>query len=130
MKHALNLYFIYKNWLDFYEKKYMIYFNMLEQIKKGILQERRYEFSIHAVDQSIIRKITLQEMHEAIECGEIIEDYPEDKYGPSCLIFGMTGKNRPLHIQCSYPSRPKIKIITVYEPDPEEWIDFKVRRSI
>ena len=103
---------------------------MLEEIKKGILQKKRYEFSIHAVDQSILRKITLGEMCEAIENGEIIEDYPADKYGPSCLILGMTKKNRPLHIQCSYPDRPKIKIITIYEPDPEEWMDFKIRRNI
>ncbi len=63
-----------------------------------------------------------------IENGEIIEDYPDDKFGPSCLIYGRTKLERPLHIQCSYPARPKIKIITVYEPDPEEWIDFKIRR--
>ena len=48
----------------------------------------------------------------------IIEDYPDDKYGPSCLIFVMTAERRPIHIQCSYPSRPIVKIITLYEPDP------------
>jgi hypothetical protein len=36
---------------------------------------------------------------------------------------------RPLHIQCSYPSCPLVKIITVYEPDLRRWVDFKVRRS-
>ena len=102
---------------------------MIEELKKAILEEKRYEFSIHAVDQSILRKITRQQMHEAIETGEIIEDYPEDKYGPSCLILGWTEKRRPLHIQCSYPTRAKIKIITLYDPDPKEWIDFKIRRT-
>ena len=65
---------------------------------------------------------------EAINNGEIIEDYPDDKYGPSCLIFGMTAKQRPLHIQCSYPTRPLLKVITVYEPDPAEWIEFRERK--
>ena len=102
---------------------------MIEELKKAILEEKRYEFSIHAVDQSILRKITRQQMHEAIGTGEIIEDYPEDKYGPSCLILGWTEKRRPLHIQCSYPTRAKIKIITLYDPDPKEWIDFKIRRT-
>ena len=102
---------------------------MIEELKKAILEEKRYEFSIHAVDQSILRKITRQQMHEAIGTGEIIEDYPEDKYGPSCLILGWTEKRRPLHIQCSYPTRAKIKIITIYDPDPKEWIDFKIRRT-
>lgn len=59
--------------------------------------------------------------------GEVIEEYPNDKYGPSCLIFGFTIANRPLHVQCSYPSRPLVKIITLYEPDPKIWINFKLR---
>lgn len=103
---------------------------MIEGIKKAILKEERYEFSIHAADKSILLKITLAELREAIGSGEIIEDYPEDKYGPSCLIFGKTKKGRPIHMQCSYPARHKVKIITIYEPDPEEWIDFKTRRQV
>ena len=38
-----------------------------------------FEFSKHAVDQSILRRISFQELLEAIETGEIIEDYPDDK---------------------------------------------------
>lgn len=90
-----------------------------------------FEFSRHAVDQSIIRDITVQEVKEAInKNARIIEDYPMDKYGPSCLILGFTSQNRPLHIQCSYPSRPLLKIITLYEPDPEKWMDFEKRRTL
>lgn len=70
----------------------------------------------------------MQEVREAIANGEVIEDYPEDKYGPTCLILGFTQAGRPLHVQCSYPSRVLVKIVTLYEPDPEAWIDFKVRR--
>src|SRR2546430_17637580 len=89
----------------------------------------QFEFSQHAVDQSIVRHISVQELREAIAIGEIIEDYPNDKYGPSCLVFGFTLTRRPLHIQCSYPARPLAKIITLYEPDPRRWQDFKVRRA-
>ena len=64
-----------------------------------------------------------------IAAGVIIEDYPDDKYGPSCLLLGHTEAGRPLHIQCSYPSRPLIKIITLYEPDASLRVDFKVRRE-
>lgn len=101
---------------------------MIEQIRTKI-QARQYEFSKHAVDQSILRQISVQELREALANGEIIEDYPDDKYGPSCLILGFTHTGRPLHIQCSYPSRPLVKIITLYEPDPTQWIDFRVRRT-
>ncbi len=102
---------------------------MLEEIRSKILQ-RQYEFSKHAVDQSIIRDISVAEVEEAISgrC-EIVEDYPEDKYGPSCLILGFTKAGRPLHLQCSYPSRPLNKIITLYEPDKDLWVDFRVRKK-
>jgi Domain of unknown function (DUF4258) len=88
-----------------------------------------YEYSLHAVDQTMLRHITVRELREAITTGEIIEDYPGDKYGPSCLVLGFTVAGRPIHIQCSYPARPLLKIITVYEPDPNAWDDFKHRRS-
>jgi hypothetical protein len=102
---------------------------MLEEIQGKILQ-RQYEFSKHAVDQSIIRDISVAEVGEAISgrC-EIIEDYPDDKYGPSCLILGFTKAGRPLHLQCSYPSRQVIKMITLYEPDPDLWVDFRIREK-
>ena len=89
----------------------------------------RFEFSRHAVDQSILRKINVREIREAVAGGRIIEDYPEDKYGPSCLILGFTQAGKPLHVHCSHPSRSLIKIITVYEPDPNLWINFKLRKA-
>jgi hypothetical protein len=93
------------------------------------LSMRQYEFSKHAVDQGIIREISVAELEDVIaNRSEVIEDYPDDKYGPSCLIFGYTKAGRPLHVQCSYPSRSLVKIITVYEPDPDLWINFRVRR--
>ena len=83
--------------------------------------EEQFEFSSHAVDQSILRQIRVQDIREAIANGQVIEDYPNDKYGPSCLICGLAQAQRPIHVQCSYPSRPIIKIITVYEPAPYRW---------
>jgi len=75
-----------------------------------------------------MRRITVQEIREAMANGEVIENYPGDKSGPSCLVFGRTKSGRPIHLQCSHPSRENVKIITLHQPDPEEWIDFKVRR--
>jgi len=101
---------------------------LIQEIRKRVAQGQ-FEFSQHAVDQSIIRRISVQEIREAIAVGEVIEVYPEDKYGPSCLIFGKTDAGRPIHVQCSDPSRPVVKIVTMYEPDPALWADFKVRRG-
>lgn len=101
---------------------------MIDEIRRRVARGD-FEFSQHAVDQAIIRHISVQELREAIADGEVIEVYPEDKYGPSCLIFGMTRGGRPIHVQCSDPSRPTVKIVTAYEPDPAIWIEFKMRRS-
>ncbi|HRJ43705.1 MAG: DUF4258 domain-containing protein [Caldilineaceae bacterium] len=87
------------------------------------------EFTKHAAVRSLTRQIAISEIREAITVGEVIEDYPEDKYSPSCLIFGRTASKRPLHVQCSDPARDILKIITVYEPDPNEWIEFRQRKS-
>ena len=100
---------------------------MIDEIRSKIA-DGLFEFSKHAVDQSIVRRIRIEELREAIGTGEIIEDYPKDKYGSSCLIFGLTVERRPLHVQSSYPSRPLLKIITLYEPDQDLWIDFKMRK--
>jgi hypothetical protein len=101
---------------------------LIDEIRRRVARGD-FEFSQHAVDQSILRHISVQDLREAIAAGEVIEVYPEDKYGASCLIFGMTRVGRPIHVQCSDPNRPTVKIVTVYEPDPALWIEFKVRRS-
>ncbi len=102
---------------------------LIEEIRAKVLR-KQYEFSKHAVDQSIVRDLTVTEVEQAITHeGEVIENYPQDKYGPSCLILGFTSFGRPLHVQCSYASRPVVKIITLYEPDPGLWIDLRIRRT-
>ncbi|MBN1781257.1 DUF4258 domain-containing protein [bacterium] len=100
---------------------------MIVDIRNKIERDE-FEFSKHATDQSVLRNIRVEEVRQAIHRGEIIEDYPEDKYGPSCLIMDHTDENRPIHIQCSYPPRSMVKIITLYEPGDEQWIDFRIRR--
>lgn len=101
----------------------------LNEINQKIALDQ-FEFSKHAVNQSIIRDISVDEVKEAVnQNAKIIEIYPYDKYGPSCLFLGYTRQNRPLHIQCSYPSRPILKIVTLYEPDPDKWINFEKRRN-
>ena len=96
---------------------------------RNMIATRQYEFSKHALDQSIMRGICVSELEEAISNqSEVIEDYPDGKYGPSCLVLGFTFNGRPLHIHCSYPSRPLIKIVTLYEPDPGLWFDNRIRK--
>lgn len=79
------------------------------------------QYADHAVVRMAQRGIATVEVREVFASAQVLEEYPDDRYGPSCLIFGYTLGNRPLHIVCSYPQRPLIKIITVYEPDLAEW---------
>ncbi len=74
------------------------------------------------------RNISETEIRQAGANAKIIEDYPDDKYSPSCLLLGFTEGGRPLHIQVSYVDADLVKIITLYEPDEGEWIDFAQRR--
>ncbi len=97
--------------------------NILD-IQKEILADHVF-FSEHAVRQMAKRNIDDNEVVESLLSGEIIEEYPDDKYSPSCLIFGETKAKRPLHVVCSLP--PRVRIITVYQPNPDEWIDNRRR---
>jgi hypothetical protein len=94
---------------------------------KEIARQLLLIFTEHAIRQMIKRQITDDEVRDAILSGEIIEDYPDDKYSPSCLVLGKTQTGRPLHVQCSAP--PRVRVVTVYQPDPKEWIDNRLRRS-
>ena len=87
-----------------------------DKIRRGLV-----EYSLHATRQLIARNITPEEVTQSVLAGEVIEDYPQDKYGPSCLLLGRTLNQRVLHVQCTHPSRPLVKVITAYEPDPAEW---------
>lgn len=101
----------------------------LESIRDKVRQ-RRYEFSKHAVDQSVLRGIEVKEVEQALlDRSEVIENYPDDERGPSCLVLGFTDSGRALHIQVSHPFRPMLRVITLYEPNPDLWVDFKHRRK-
>ncbi len=91
-----------------------------------IIKKGRFNFSDHAVKRMIKRSIDRREVEEALSVGEIIEKYPNDKYAPSCLVYGKTEDGRDLHVHVTLP--PDVVIITTYEPDLEEWIDCKIRR--
>jgi hypothetical protein len=87
-----------------------------------------YRYTLHGAQQRIARRISGAEVEEAIAKGVIIEDYPRHHYGPAALILGRTRQNRPLHILCSV--QPIVDIVTVYEPDPQEWeADLRTRRT-
>ena len=87
------------------------------------------EFSDHALLRMRMRKITSTEILEALSVAEVVEQYPDDKYGASMLILGFTASGRPLHIQVTAYHRKTVKVITGYEPDEEQWIHYRERKK-
>ena len=101
----------------------------VETIRRLVMIER-YEFSRHAEREREADTIPVQELEEALKTCEIIEDYPDDPRGPSCLVLGCAG-SRPLHAVCSVKVDPEeLFLITVYDPSkrPELWTDSYRRR--
>jgi hypothetical protein len=101
--------------------------DLLEQIQASI---RHVEFglTLHAQQQITARRIKVSEIRTALlsDVTEVIEDYPEDPRGSSCLVYGKT-TNRVLHVHISYP--PEIVVITAYQPDPSRWTtELKTRK--
>ena len=64
----------------------------------------------------------------AVEDGDLIEDYPEDARGHSCLVHGKGLGRRDIHVVCS-PKEDFLAIITAYLPSKRAWHgDLRTRR--
>ncbi len=90
---------------------------------------KRILFLPHAIRQMSRpeRMLTTSDIRRALEHGEVIEDYPEDVRGHSCLILGYGEDARAIHLVCS-PKDEYLALITAYLPEEDEWSDdFRVR---
>lgn len=75
------------------------------------------------------RMIRASEIQDVIERGEIIEDYPEDTRGHSCLMLGRGESQRPIHVVCT-SKEDYLAVIPAFLPDELEWTDgLTVRKS-
>ncbi|MDE0214934.1 MAG: DUF4258 domain-containing protein [Deltaproteobacteria bacterium] len=73
--------------------------------------------------------ITTSEVREVVERGELIEDYPEDARGHSCLFHGRGSGQRNIHVVCS-PKEEYLAVITAYLPSADEWeADSRTRKK-
>ncbi|TDA69731.1 MAG: DUF4258 domain-containing protein [Clostridia bacterium] len=85
--------------------------------------------SRHAERERLNDNLTVNDLEDAIASGEVIESYPDDPRGPSCLVCGFTSGGLPAHIVVGFLPSGWVRIITVYVPDPDEWEpDWKTRK--
>lgn len=88
----------------------------------------RVKITEHADEEAADDRLSYEEIYYSVIHGQIIEDYPEDKPYPSCLILGRTFVGEPIHSVWAYNRENCWAVlITVYRPDPDRWIDWKVR---
>jgi len=91
----------------------------ISQVKEKC-QDEYIEVTGHALFRIQQRGILYQDIKNAINTGEIIEDYPDDYPYPSCLILGYTKEEKGLHVVVGLGEN-KLWIITAYYPDLNEW---------
>lgn len=101
---------------------------ILEQVREAAA--KRLLFLPHTIGQMSRsdRMITTTEIETVVMTGELIESYPEDVRGQSCLMLGFGENSRPIHVVCA-PKDEYLAIITAYLPDPSKWSsNFRRRR--
>lgn len=101
--------------------------DILERVREAA--NKRLLFLPHTIRQMSRpdRMITTIEVEVVVRVGEMIEDYPEDARGHSCLMLGVGRDDRAIHVVCA-PKDEYLAIITAYLPDSSQWTpDFRGR---
>ena len=100
----------------------------IDDIREAI-SGNRVRNSDHADEEARKDYLSTGEIFHSVQSGEIIEDYPDSRPLPSCLIYGQTAGSAPVHSVWGYNEHTgEAVLITVYRPDPRRWIDWRVRR--
>ena len=99
----------------------------IQQLIHKQVKNKHLRITQHAHQEMVEENIVLNEMLEVILSSNVLENYPEHRRGPCCLLSGLTNAGRPLHVVCT-TEQPVLIIITVYEPKPPKWVSPTQRR--
>ena len=102
----------------------------IDEIKQ-LVRAGRYEVSLHAQQERLEDDLDINEIETALLRGELIEEYPNDPRGPSCLVGGLAG-GKPVHVVLGWATRKSqteriLRVITVYIPRLPKWKDLRTR---
>jgi hypothetical protein len=101
---------------------------MIDEIIDAI-RNNRIRITNHADEEAQADNLSFDEIFYSVLQGEIVESYPTDKPYPSCLIYGDTFNQDPVHSVWAYNQENTWAVlITVYRPDPNRWINWRTRR--
>ena len=88
----------------------------------------RVRVTEHADEEARNDGVSIDQILNVVPGGEVIEQYPDDKPYPSCLIY--SDSDGPLHSVWAYNDLNSWAVlITVYRPDPKRWINWRLRRA-
>lgn len=87
---------------------------------KKCVADSNYYFSKHGDQERMDDDLTITDIEEALLCGRILEDYPDDKRGKSCLVVGFSNSGIPIHTVCG-ERNDRMVVITVYIPKPPKF---------
>ena len=94
------------------------------------IRSNRIRITNHATDEAEDDDLLLDEILASVLIGELIEQYPNDRPYPSCLIYGVDTTGDAIHSVWAYNEDTEWAVlITVYRPDPARWIDGRMRRK-
>lgn len=93
---------------------------------RSLVLQGRITFTDHARTRMFERGIESDAVIDLILNGAIIEMYPEATPCPSALILGPV-ESQACHVVAAL-CRERVKIVTVYWPNEEEWSDSRKRR--
>ena len=102
--------------------------DILEHVRAQV-ETDNYEFSLHAEHEREDEHILTKELEQSVMSGELLEDYPDDPRGHSCLILGFTQDGRAIHSVWGLLPNGRVRVITVYIPLPPRWINPRTRRT-
>ena len=91
---------------------------------QALVRQGWYKTSHHAEVEREAETITIDDIKTAILNGELLEDYPDDPRGSSCLMLGTAEDGRSLHIVLTILTQiEQVLIITVYVPTLPKWLN-------
>lgn len=100
---------------------------MIKEIADAIKNQRVY-ITDHADEEAVNDNLNFEEIYFSLQNGALIENYPDDKPYPSCLIAGNNFAGRAIHSVWAYnKNNLQAVLVTVYRPDPARWKNWKTR---
>ncbi len=80
-------------------------------------------WSRHGIAELVNEGWSRGQVEEALQESEVIEDYPTGhRFLPDCLVLGRLATGEPLHAVIAIDEvNERLFVVTVYQPDPEEW---------